>query len=249
MEVGCIYSIRNTSNGKEYIGQTRHDPRRRFQVHKSTARGHSRRGFSVLHRAMQIHGEAAFVLEVVEADVPVARLDLRERHWIRERCSLVPCGYNVERGGITNRDRGPLFAAKMSRAHRGKRHSAQWRANQSEAMRRMYAERRNSWSSGPPREFLARIETAKRLSAAPPSRSAARAVGYFLRSRVGPKSSGWKWTTSQRGIEILIHRGLLRVIRAIQAARPRKKGYRFSAATRARMSATWKRKRAEERAA
>jgi GIY-YIG catalytic domain-containing protein len=118
---GFIYSIKNTANGKEYIGQTRHDPRKRFYVHKSVSRGNGgSRSFSVVHRAMQKYGEAAFVLEVVEADVPLAWLDVRERHWIRERVSLAPCGYNQEPGGICG-ERGELFSAKMSATNRGKR--------------------------------------------------------------------------------------------------------------------------------
>lgn len=140
MEVGCIYSIKNRANGKEYIGQTRHDPRKRYCVHKSVSRGHGpSRNVGLLHRAMQKYGEAAFVLEVIESGIELKWLDVRERHWIRERVSLAPCGYNQEKGGTIGRDRGASFGVKMSHVLSGKRKSVVHRAAISRAMKIRWA--------------------------------------------------------------------------------------------------------------
>lgn len=92
MRLGSIYLITDKANGKQYVGQTARDVETRFLEHCSERRGHSK-----LHEAIQEKGWQNFEWRVIE-QVPLDKLDERERYWIKE-LNTRENGYNIAVGG------------------------------------------------------------------------------------------------------------------------------------------------------
>jgi group I intron endonuclease len=86
-----IYSIRNTKNGKNYVGSSQ-NVGYRLMNHLSLLRNgkHSNKH---LQRAWNKHGEASFVLELLES-VPIPELETTEQKWI-DRLDGFKLGYNA----------------------------------------------------------------------------------------------------------------------------------------------------------
>lgn len=89
--MGFIYLIRNTKNGKCYIGQTRQRVTQRWSDHKKNKE-------SVISRAFARHGLDAFEFSVI-CEIPNEELNDREILEIKERNTLAPNGYNIQSGG------------------------------------------------------------------------------------------------------------------------------------------------------
>lgn len=101
---GKIYMIRNTINGKGYVGQTIQRPSARRSQHASGNQiGHSRSGKpSPIQSAIAKYGWKAFEWSLLESNIahrPKEVLNERERHWIVVMDTRVPKGYNVSSGG------------------------------------------------------------------------------------------------------------------------------------------------------
>lgn len=95
---GVIYVIRNSVNGKVYVGQTKNGVRARWRGHLHQAQ----KGCEFpLHRAIRKYGAPAFTIEVVENAVEMAdNLNALERSWIARLNSRDSThGYNVAHGG------------------------------------------------------------------------------------------------------------------------------------------------------
>jgi hypothetical protein len=108
--VGEIYVIRNTKTGMEYVGQAvshrlnhgkyrPHGSQARFKQHISEAikNVNNKVGCTYLNNAIRDDGEDAFVVEVIRY-CPVGEMNGLEHHYITERRTLYPNGYNL-RGG------------------------------------------------------------------------------------------------------------------------------------------------------
>lgn len=95
LNCSCVYVIRNTVNGKEYVGKT-HQLRRRVQSHISSSECKE----SILYKAIRKYGIENFDLEILEL-IPLDRKVSgdREIHHIRLRGTLAPAGYNMTEGG------------------------------------------------------------------------------------------------------------------------------------------------------
>lgn len=93
-----VYLIRNTVDGKCYVGQTVRDFERRIVEHRSAAK----KGKGRLYNAIRKYGWENFESEVLEECVDAADLDMSERFWIRAYNSLSPNGYNLKGGGHDN---------------------------------------------------------------------------------------------------------------------------------------------------
>jgi len=90
--MGFIYQIRNTVNGKCYVGQTRRDaPQKRWKEHE-------RRIESVMGYAFASHGLDKFEFSVI-CEIPNEELNDREIKEIAVRGTLAPGGYNLKPGG------------------------------------------------------------------------------------------------------------------------------------------------------
>lgn len=95
--VGFIYIIKNTVNGKVYIGQTRTSVDQRWKEHLR----HAQYGDQVINRAMRKYGVDKFYIETLEiCDVSI--IDEREIYYIDLFDSTNKTkGYNVSLGGST----------------------------------------------------------------------------------------------------------------------------------------------------
>jgi len=96
--MGFVYLIRNTVNGKCYVGQTmKNKVQKRWHSYTSPKGGHG-----VIGRAIKKHGKDKFEFSVI-CELPNEELNDREVREIAERGTLVPKGYNLQAGG----DNGP----------------------------------------------------------------------------------------------------------------------------------------------
>jgi group I intron endonuclease len=91
--MGIIYKLTNQITGKSYIGQTIRSIEERWCEHCRDKRwkGH-------LHNAFQKYGYDCWVKTIVEDDVPLELLNIREQHWIAEY-NTFNNGYNSDTGG------------------------------------------------------------------------------------------------------------------------------------------------------
>ena len=89
--MGFIYQIRNTVNGKCYVGQTRQALSQRWNKHRTRPDG-------ILKFAFASHGLDKFEFSVI-CEIPNEELNDREVREISERNTLAPNGYNLQTGG------------------------------------------------------------------------------------------------------------------------------------------------------
>ena len=105
---GIIYLATNIINSMQYIGLTTKTLKRRIIGHTSAAiRGkgseHS------LQEAIRIFGLRNITFEVIDRAESAEELCLKEIKNIKKYNSLVPMGYNQNRGGALNRDSGKIY--------------------------------------------------------------------------------------------------------------------------------------------
>ena len=91
---GVIYRYYNRVNGKSYVGQTTNFNRRE-RAHTNGNGSNSR----TLHNAIKKYGKDAFVVEILEEDVPEELLNKLEILHIRFWNCVSPKGYNLTSGG------------------------------------------------------------------------------------------------------------------------------------------------------
>ena len=112
--MGFVYLIRNTVDGKCYVGQTRKKKvEKRWQSYTSPKGGHG-----VIGRAIKCHGLDKFEFSVI-CELPNDELNDREIREIADRNTIVPNGYNLQAGGLS----GPQHEEtkrKISLANTGK---------------------------------------------------------------------------------------------------------------------------------
>lgn len=132
-----IYLIRNTRDGKKYVGQTA-SFRRRWSCHRS-ALERGKHPNVKLQRAWDCHGSEAFAFEIVELAV-VALLDEREQHWMD---TLKP-EYNLAPFAGSNRGHkpSPETIARRVTALQGQKRTPEQRRRISEAKKARIAERK-----------------------------------------------------------------------------------------------------------
>jgi len=128
---GQIYIITNSTNGKQYVGQTvshrkNHDKYRpfgiegRFRDHISEAICNTKRKQCwYLNNAIRKDGQEAMSVRLL-AECPLEELDAMEQRYIRECNTLYPNGYNLTHGGKTTRTLSHTFTeATQQPAKRG----------------------------------------------------------------------------------------------------------------------------------
>lgn len=109
---GRVYLIRNTLNGKGYVGQTT-----KTLEHRWT--GHLKKSSTcvALRRAIQKHGTKNFSVTHLAWAENKVDLDTLEVEWIETLGTRVPNGYNIMYGGQGGR-MPPLAQAKANQTHR-----------------------------------------------------------------------------------------------------------------------------------
>lgn len=95
-----IYLIKNTANGKCYIGQTLRPFKIRKSEHLNAAANISRTKHpSPLHSAINEFGSGKFVWEILEECNSSTHLNEREKFYIKLLNTQIPNGYNQTSGG------------------------------------------------------------------------------------------------------------------------------------------------------
>jgi group I intron endonuclease len=147
--MSCVYIATNTTNGKQYVGQTINFDRR-IQEHK---RNHSNYYFD---NSIQNYGVESFNFVKIEYSQDV--LNYWEQYWIQELGTLYPNGYNLTTGGnvftvteVTKQklrechkreNLSPETIQKISEAAKQLRHTAETKKKISESMKKNYQEGR-----------------------------------------------------------------------------------------------------------
>ena len=128
-KTGVIYRIWNRVNAKSYIGKTIY-PKERIQKHFSGSSA-----CPALHNAIKKYGKDAFVVEILEEDVPEHLLAKFECLHIRFWNAKVPNGYNLTDGGegMSGWKASQETRRKISEAQKGKSLSPEHRRKLSEA--------------------------------------------------------------------------------------------------------------------
>lgn len=112
-QMGVIYKITNTLNGKGYVGQTRQKLNRRINGHKNSNKKYG------VDAAISKYSWENFTVEIIE-ECPVEQLNEREIFWIAEFNSKVPNGYNLTDGGDGGSNPSEETRKRMSVAKKGK---------------------------------------------------------------------------------------------------------------------------------
>lgn len=142
-----IYKITNTINGKIYIGQSV-DINARWNVHKNKCKFVKYN--SHFYSAIRRYGIDNFVFEIV-AECPTSCLDILETVYIKELKSQTPNGYNILSGGSRRKDdykHTNETKTKISKAHKGRKHSEEAKKNMSKAKKNqsLYTRTLNAFS-------------------------------------------------------------------------------------------------------
>lgn len=90
---GRIYTVTNSVNGKQYVGQTIGDVTKRFRAHLSTS------NCTYLHKSIQKYGKENFILSVVDCADDKESLNEREKYWAEKLNTYAPNGYNLREAG------------------------------------------------------------------------------------------------------------------------------------------------------
>lgn len=129
MKISGIYIIKNTINGREYIGQS-NDVYHRFSCHRWSLKNGVHEN-EHLQRAWNKYGENAFTFNLLE-EVSVDNLDRRETEIIEERNAFRD-GYNMTKG-----DKG---VRGLKAWNLGKHHSEETRKKLSEMAKKRTGEK------------------------------------------------------------------------------------------------------------
>lgn len=109
MKTGFIYIIRNNSNSKVYVGQTKVDMKLRWKEHLR----HSDYGSQLINRAMKKHGKENFYMDLLE-NCLLEEIDEREVYYIDLFDSTDKTkGYNVSIGGNTPRFKRQIIDTEL----------------------------------------------------------------------------------------------------------------------------------------
>lgn len=133
---GIIYKITNTVNGKVYIGQTTMSLRQRWRLHYSKSST-----CKYIHEAINEYGSENFTIEEIDQGNSREELNEKEKYWIKEYNSLLPNGYNCDKGGYlityTEESRKKMSAHRPDyRGHKNPRYGVK----ASEETRRLISE-------------------------------------------------------------------------------------------------------------
>jgi group I intron endonuclease len=130
---GRIYSVTNTVNEKQYVGQT---------ITKYSKQGHGH----AIKNAYKKYGRKSFTYDVVFSGVDCPQLlDFAEKFWIKVFGSIQPHGYNLEEGGRRHKNvnHKPNLGKKASNETKAKMSASQkeyWAAHGSPNKGRKHSE-------------------------------------------------------------------------------------------------------------
>ena len=94
MKTSNIYVFTNKINGKKYVGQSV-NPTERYKQHLRNKNNKH----IIFYNAINKYGIDNFDFEIIETNIPIDKIDDREKFWIKELNSMKPNGYNMTEGG------------------------------------------------------------------------------------------------------------------------------------------------------
>ena len=112
---GVVYLIKCNTNGKQYVGQTLRDVRRRMKEHQLGRRS-SKGNCTALARAIKKYGWSAFEWRVIADAVPESQLNAMEIEMVSRHGTRSPAGYNLDGGGWAAGSRSDEFRAAHSKS-------------------------------------------------------------------------------------------------------------------------------------
>lgn len=112
MSTSGVYVIKNTANGKFYVGSAM-DVDRRWRDHRYALRAGKHINVK-LQRAWNKYGEEAFLFKILETVQDTERLLEREQEWL-DLLEAVLVGYNISLSATA-----PNFGTVLSEEHRAK---------------------------------------------------------------------------------------------------------------------------------
>lgn len=135
-----IYAIRNTINGKMYIGYSV-NIKDRWRYHLSFLRS-GKHDNSYLQRAWTKYGEDNFEFSILEI-CSKSRLIQKEKSYIKKYETFAPNGYNLSRGGLGNLGwtPSPDVLEKKSNAVSGEK-NPMWGRKHSEKTKELFSKQR-----------------------------------------------------------------------------------------------------------
>ena len=99
-------------NNKKYIGITSRSIIIRFQEHCS----HNQ---TLIYDAVKKYGKENFKIEILEDKITKDDIDEKERYFIKFYDTLIPNGYNLSTGGISNKDLNEETKERLSEMNMG----------------------------------------------------------------------------------------------------------------------------------
>lgn len=127
IDMGCIYLVRNKTNGKGYVGMTSGTLEQRKSVHVGHAKSLDKTVHTAFIRALRKYGVDSFSWRVLIHEDDLTKLGDLERKYIKKHRTRSPLGYNLTDGGEGNFGWIPSKETreKLSKAFKGKKHTSE----------------------------------------------------------------------------------------------------------------------------
>lgn len=94
-----VYRLRCVTSGKDYVGQTKYTPEKRFKKHVQKALSNTdKQQCRALNNAIRLYGVESFTIETVDGNCTKENIDEKEIEYIAKFNTLAPNGYNLTRG-------------------------------------------------------------------------------------------------------------------------------------------------------
>lgn len=123
-----VYLLRNTTNGKCYVGKTVRTLKARWAQH--VCRAKSGEG-AELHSDIRAYGADVFQRVVLSEALNIQALAQLEKFWIKQFRTIYPNGYNLTAGGDKDFTYEPVTRERMRTAKLGRHLSPSTRAKMS----------------------------------------------------------------------------------------------------------------------
>lgn len=117
-KTGFIYIIENKINGKKYVGKTEKSIDERIRDHFILADKKGDKYFAI-HKALNKYGKNNF--KIKSFVFPIKTLNEKEKQFIKDLKSKIPCGYNMTDGGEGGSFPGKkngMYGKKLSEDHK-----------------------------------------------------------------------------------------------------------------------------------